>query len=271
MALTAAELAKRDDFAAQYRRSTKAPIRQVDCAICGCDYGGTSWADRSEVDGIISALGLAPGISMIEIGAGAGWPSLYMARQSGCEVTLTDLPLDGLMIAAKRAAEDGIAEQCRMAVADAAHLPFPDASFDAINHSDVLCCLIGKQAVLAECRRVVRPGGLMAFSVIYIRESLPEADHAAAAEAAPEFAESECSYPEMLDTTGWETVKRDDLTERFSRNCLKKIGVEESLRNDLEPLMGVDFDARQARMRRRIDVLRKGHLKRELFLVRLRR
>ncbi|MDH3666414.1 MAG: methyltransferase domain-containing protein [Paracoccaceae bacterium] len=270
MGLTAAELAKRDDFAAQYRRSTQAPIRQVDCAVCGCDYGGTSWADRAEVDGIIRALGLAPGVSLLEIGAGAGWPSLYMARQSGCEVTLTDLPFDGLAIAAKRAVEDHVADRCRLAVADAAHLPFADASFDAINHSDVLCCLVEKQAVLAECRRVLRPGGLMAFSVIYIREGLSKPDHAAAAETAPEFVESERSYPEMLDATGWEIVTRDDLTARFSENCLRKIGVEESLRGDLEPLMGVDFDARQARMRRRIEVLNKGHLKRELFLVRPR-
>ncbi len=270
MGLTEAELAKREDFAAQYRRSTAAPIRQVDCAVCGCDYGGTSWADRAEVGGIVAALGLAPGVSLLEIGAGAGWPSLYMTRQSGCNVTLTDLPFDGLTIAATRAAEDGIAERCQMAVADAAHLPFPDASFDAINHSDVLCCLVAKQAVLVECRRVLKPKGLMAFSVIYIAEGLPASDHAAAAETAPEFAEFEHGYSEMLDATGWETETRDDLTARFSENCLRKIGVEESLRGDLEPLMDVDFDARQERMRRRIEVLKKGHLKRELFLVRPR-
>lgn len=264
--LTPAELAKRDDFAAEYRRSIEEPVRAIDRAVCGCDYGGTSWADREEVDRIIAMLGLAPGIALLEIGAGAGWPSLYMARESGCDATLIDLPLDGLAIAAGRARRDGTAGRIVMAVADAAALPFRAASFDAINHCDVLCCLVDKQGVLAECRRVVRPGGLMAFSVIYVIDGLTPDARAAALETAPEFTEAAAGYPEMAAATGWEFRSRQDLSIRFAENCRRKIEVEESLRETLEPLLGVDFDTRQARMRRRIAVLEKGHLKRELFL-----
>ncbi len=267
MSLTLKELAKRDDFDAQYRQGQLPVVQAVERAVCGCDYGGTSWATRDEADQIAAALELAPGVRLLEIGAGSGWPALYLAGNSGCDVTLTDLPLDGLRIAAGRAARDRLAGTCLAVVADAAHLPFREDGFDVINHSDVLCCLVQKREVLAECLRVVRPGGRMAFSVIYIRSGLSAADHARAVETAPEFAESDADYPTLLSETGWAIRQRHDLTAEFMANCIRKLRAEEELRADLEPLLSADFDERQARMRRRIAVLDQGHLRRELFFV----
>ena len=98
------------------------------------------------------------------------------------DVTLTDLPLDGLLIAQKRAEADGLTARCIITQSDGAALPFRDATFDAIYHSDVLCCLVDKRGVLESCRRVINPdGGRMAFSVIMIAPGLSDADYAIAA------------------------------------------------------------------------------------------
>jgi ubiquinone/menaquinone biosynthesis C-methylase UbiE len=267
MSLTAQELAKRDDFAAQYRQGQLPAVRAVERAVCGCDFGGTSWATRDEADQIAAALELAPGVHLLEIGAGSGWPGLYLAEDSGCDVTLIDLPLDGLLIATARAVRDKLPGTCLAVVADAARLPFRDHGFDTLNHSDVLCCLVQKREVLAECLRVIKPGGRMAFSVIYLAPGLSPKDHARAMETAPEFAESDADYPTLLVETGWVIRQRHDLTSAFKANCLRKLHTEEDLRADLERLIGVDFDARQARMRRRIAVLERGHMRRELIIV----
>ena len=146
-----------------------------------------------------------------------------MAGQSGCDATLIDLPLDGLEMAAMRASRDGLCNACQSVVADAAHLPFRDSSFDVINQCDVLCCLVQKREVLAECWRVLRPSGRMAFSVIYIAEGLREDDHARAVETAPEFVESDVSYPALLAQTGWAVRERHDLTAEFMANCRRKL------------------------------------------------
>ena len=268
MSLTLQELAKRDDFDAQYRQGHLAVVRAVERAVCGCDYGATSWATQGEAGQIAAALELAPGVRLLEIGAGSGWPSLYLAGRSGCDLTLVDLPLEGIRIAAGRAVADRLAGACLAVVADAAQLPFRDGSFDALNHSDVLCCLVRKREVLAECRRVVRPAGRMAFSVIYILPGLSAADHARAVETAPEFADMDADYPTLLAATGWAIRRRHDLTAEFRASCIRKLDAEEGLRGELEPLTGAaDFDARQARMRRRIAVLEQRHMRRELFIV----
>lgn len=267
MSLTAKELAKRDDFAVQYRRAGAPAVQAVERVFCGCDFGSTSWANREEVDRIAATLKLAPGVRMLEVGAGSGWPSLYMAGETGCDVTLIDLPLDGLKVAAARAARDGLTGAFFALVADAAHLPLSNASFDVINHCDVLCCLVNKRKALAECRRVIRPGGRMAFSVIYIAEGLSAAGYAAAAATAPDFAETDTSYPTLLSETGWATIQRHDLTAEFMDSCIRKLNAEEDQRAGLEPLISRNFDERQAQIRRRIAVLEQGHMRRELFFV----
>src|SRR3972149_449065 len=87
-------------------------IVDIERAVCGSDYGGTSWTTRTEADDIRARLRLGPGKRLLDLGAGSGWPGLYLARRAGCDVTLTDLPVDGLQAAKQRAARDGLTGHC---------------------------------------------------------------------------------------------------------------------------------------------------------------
>jgi ubiquinone/menaquinone biosynthesis C-methylase UbiE len=73
------------------------------------------------------------------LGTGRGWPGLYLAATTGCQVVLTDLPLEGLRVAANRAAREGLAARTGVVAAAASALPFQAGSFDAVIHTDVLC------------------------------------------------------------------------------------------------------------------------------------
>jgi SAM-dependent methyltransferase len=74
-------------------------------------------------------------------------------------------------------------------------LPYPDASFDIVVHSDTLEHVAQPVRALAECRRVLRRGGLLAFTVPTIvgrlsrnRAGLPHSFHGDAATSSPDFA-----------------------------------------------------------------------------------
>jgi ubiquinone/menaquinone biosynthesis C-methylase UbiE len=77
------------------------------------------------------------------------------------ELTLTDVSPHMLKRLRKRLGALGIAAE--VVQADAESLPFPDASFDAVVASLVLCSVGSQAKALAEVRRVLKPGGELRF------------------------------------------------------------------------------------------------------------
>ena len=269
MSRSAAEKELQENFAQSYLRNQSPVMQRVERSICGCDYGGTSWATRREADAIAQKLSLRPGQRLMDLGAGSGWPGLYLAALSGCHITLVDLPWEGLAIAAARAKADRLPGVCGVAAADGGALPYGDNCFDAITHSDVLCCLPGKLAVLAECRRTVTDGGRMIFSVISVAEDLSDKDRARAIELGPPYIETETDYPEMLKRTGWVLVERVDLGAQFLDTAKATLKVDRANQAGLVELLGEeDYRLKLEKDANQIDAIAEGLWRRELFELR---
>jgi SAM-dependent methyltransferase len=262
----AEELALQESFEAGYRLGQSAVMRDIERSACGCDYGGVSWTVRSEADKMAEHLDLRAGKRLLELGAGAGWPGLYLTKVSGCETVLSDVISAGLGIAEDRAGKDGLSAKVRTVVADAAAMPFESGSFDAISHSDILCCLKQKRSVLADCRRVIRHDGRMVFTVIYVSAGLSPNAYQRALASGPEFVESEGTYPDMIAETGWTLVSREDVTLGFASTCRRLIAADERHRGDLIALIGNDeFEMRQDNWRTKLAAVEDGLLRRELY------
>ncbi len=266
--LSAAELAQVERFQSFYLRSQDPVMIDIERRVCGCNYGGNSWTTRNEADGLIALLHLGSDTDLLEIGAGAGWPGLYMTNKSGCNVTLVDLPANGLKIAEQRAEQDGTFNRVKTVIADAAHLPFSDASFDAISHSDLLCCLKHKASVLSSCRRVIRPEGKMAFTVIRVTPGLTGSDYRRSVENGPEFVESAQDYHKMINDTGWKINSCDDITAEFAASCGRQIEAFAAQEEALVELLGKDeYRQRVINWRTKLDTINDGLLRRNLFLI----
>jgi cyclopropane fatty-acyl-phospholipid synthase-like methyltransferase len=267
MQRTPEELSQTQRFEDLYARSQSAVMLSIERSVCGCDYGGSSWTTRTEADGLIASLRLRAGTRLLDLGAGSGWPALYMAKKSGCSVTLVDLPANGLRIAEERAAKDGISQNVTTVISDAAHLSFPDSSFDAISHSDLLCCLKRKRSVLASCRRTVRPDGRMAFTVISVAPGLSVEQRRRAVENGPEFIESDNDYSSMLDQTGWKIIDCQDITASYAASCKRQLEADETQEEELATFIGMnEYSERVAGWRAKLVAIGDGLLRREQFL-----
>jgi len=267
MQRTPEELAQTERLEETYAKSQSPVMLAIERRVCGCDYGGNSWTTRTEADGLIAALELRRGSRLLDLGAGSGWPALYMAKKSGCSVTLVDLPANGLRIAKERAAKDRITQQVTTEIADAAQLSFPDGSFDAISHSDLLCCLRRKRSVLAACRRTIRTDGRMAFTVISVSPGLPVEQRRRAVENGPEFIESDVGYSDLLEQTGWKITNCQDITAAYAASCKRQLEADEAHTDELVTFIGRDeFSERAAGWRAKIAAIGDGLLRRELFL-----
>lgn len=125
------------DFSARYRHIEAGPLRRAEMAVIGADYGATSYTTRREADDIARRLGLSRTDRLLDVGAGAGWPSVYLALATGCEAVLVDVPPEGLAAAKRRIGAESV--RAVVVMADGGTLPFRDSSFTAAVSSDALC------------------------------------------------------------------------------------------------------------------------------------
>jgi len=97
-------------------------------------------------------------LRFLEIGCGQGAQVWYLARE-GFSVFALDGSATAIDKARARLAREGL--QATLVVADAARLDWPDAYFDLVIDMECLmgCRYEAARQILAECRRVLRPGG----------------------------------------------------------------------------------------------------------------
>jgi ubiquinone/menaquinone biosynthesis C-methylase UbiE len=98
---------------------------------------------------------------VLEVGCGAGWfwaeAAPYLSP--GLRVQLTDISPGMVRQALIRARENGHWTRLEGCIADASHLPFPDASFNAVLASHMLYHVPDPREALAEIARILRPNG----------------------------------------------------------------------------------------------------------------
>jgi SAM-dependent methyltransferase len=128
----------------------------------GINYGDVGQAQVTRK--LRKALGHEPGRydRALEIGAGTGYFTLNLLRAGVvAEAVATDIS-PGMLSALERSAEDlGVA--VATAACEAADLPFDDDSFDLVFGHAVLHHLPDLPRAFREFRRVLRPGGVVAF------------------------------------------------------------------------------------------------------------
>jgi len=129
----------------------------------GIDFGEIGQAQvLGKLDKLLRG-NLGPFPNALEIGAGTGYFSLNLVRAGVVRhATCTDISpgmLDALQANAERLGIDADAIAC-----DAEALPFDDGSFDLVLGHAVLHHLPNLQRAFGEFRRVLKPGGVMAFA-----------------------------------------------------------------------------------------------------------
>jgi len=261
------EKEQKNRFGEIYKQGQLPIILEIEHSVFGSDYGANSWTTRRQADEIARLLNLQSHHDLLDLGSGSGWPGLYLAKQSGCRIVLVDLPITGLTIALQRSRRDGLNLQTLALAADAAQLPFYKQSFDAICHSDILCCLERKRETLKACREIIRPGGHMVFTVVAIAPNLSTQEVAKAIENGPQFVRSQKDYSKLLDETGWKVLEYRDLTEECADVCQQLLMIDSEKKQELLATIGREgFQERQADWGDRLYAIKHRLLRRELYL-----
>lgn len=110
-------------------------------------------------------LDVGCGTGALAVAAAARWPDV--------EVDATDVSAGMLAVAARTLAAAGEpGSRVRLVQAPADRLPFPDGTFDVATSAFVLQLVPSRPRALREIRRILRPGGRLAF-VAWLSGDLP--------------------------------------------------------------------------------------------------
>ena len=121
-------------------------------------FGGIFVVTRRRAVALVNRL---PGRDVLEVGVGTGLALPYYAPDK--RITGIDLSAEMLDVARRRVAEQGLHTIAALREMDAEATDFPDASFDTAVAMFVASVVPHPRQLLAEMRRVVRPGGNILF------------------------------------------------------------------------------------------------------------
>ncbi len=112
---------------------------------------------------LVAALPVGRDDRVLDVATGTGMVAAALVRRTGCSVVALDQSeqmLGGLR--ARMAADPALAARIEPVVGQAEHLPFEDASFDALSFTYLLRYVDDPAATLRELARVIKPGGRIA-------------------------------------------------------------------------------------------------------------
>jgi SAM-dependent methyltransferase len=131
-------------------------------------------ASRPVSEWMVRKLDPQPGDTVLELAAGLADTGLMAARlvgESGC-IVVTDFT-HNMVAAARRRAEELDVQNAEFRVLDAERMGLKTDSVDGVLCRWAYMLMIDPPAAFAETRRVLRPGGRLAFSVWAARERNP--------------------------------------------------------------------------------------------------
>jgi ubiquinone/menaquinone biosynthesis C-methylase UbiE len=157
-------------------RTTASPEQIKGCcaAVYGLDLLSEFLGDSYHPGGmgltrhLADALDLQAGQQVLDLASGLGSSALLLAAERDVEVTAIDLGTVQVAKAQARAVELGLDGQVRFEVADAERLPMEDGCFDAVICECAFCTFPDKRAAACEIARVLRAGGKVGISDVWL-------------------------------------------------------------------------------------------------------
>lgn len=191
-------------------------------------YGGIA-----AVDALARRAGIGRDTAVLDVCAGLAGPARFLAHRYGARVTGVDLTRARCVSARRLSRMVGLERRVAMVNGDAQRLPFRPRAFHAVVSQEGLLHVPDKGAVLAECARVLRPDGRIAFTDWVATSRLGDGERRRLDEwMAAVTLQSIEGYRELLGRAGFAAIEAEDLSAEWIAILRERLRMYRGLRED---------------------------------------
>jgi ubiquinone/menaquinone biosynthesis C-methylase UbiE len=178
---------------------------------------------------------------VLDVCSGMGGPARYLAYHIGCRVTGLDLTRSRYQSALRLTQLANLGHLVDFQLGDALRMPFEDVRFDVVIGQEAWCHVPDKARLIAECARVVKPGGAIAFTDILRRAPLQAEEMQRLQQGMPfPTLETLDGYSRLLEQNGCKMTHRDDLSEHWAQILVQRLAMYRSLEADTVRKFGAE-------------------------------
>ena len=190
--------------------------------------GGTA-----ETDILAQKAGINAQSHVLDVCSALGGPARHLAQQFDCTISGLDATRRMHAEAVRRTAEADLSDKIDYKLGNALDMPYRSNTFDIVWGQDAWCYITDKQRLIAECARVIKPGGLVAFTDWL--QTGPMSDEEAQALLTfmvfP-YLETLDGYAALAESAGLTIVEKEDLSPDFAEHIQMYLDM---VRNKFKP------------------------------------
>lgn len=191
-------------------------------------YGGLP-----AVEALARRAGIVSTTRVLDVCAGLAGPARFLAHRFGCRVAAVELNAGRAAGAARLTRLVGLAHRVVVVRGDATALPFADGRFDACVSQEAFLHIPDKAAVLGECRRVLKPGGRLAFTDWIARPRLGDLERQRLLEwMSATTLQTLDGYRARLGRAGFAAIEAEDLSDEWRPILRARLEMYRALRAD---------------------------------------
>ena len=192
-------------------------------------------------DELARLTGITAADHLLDVCCGMGGPSRYFAHNHGSRVTGIDLTESRVASARRLTQMTGLQDRVTLLGGNALDMPFADDVFDVVVSQEAFCHVPRKARLIAECVRVMRPGGRIAFTDILTTDTTTDTSLARLADgmAFRELA-SAAGYRAALERNGCVVVEVQDLGSEWRDILTDRLAMYRSLKDQTVARFGAE-------------------------------
>ena len=177
---------------------------------------------------------------VLDLCCGLGGPARYLAYHHGCRVTGVDMNTDRLAGAVRLTERTKLQDRVLFHHANALQTGLADETFDVIVSQEAFCHIPDKKTLIAECVRLLKPGGCIVYTDILARNSMTNEIRS---RLENEMVFSELStleqYCHLLEGKSCQVVEVEDLSDDWAQILIDRLAMYRSLKEQTVSSFGL--------------------------------